>query len=71
MNVTPLPPPTSKLRVMLDQIKRDWLEQVELLELMAKLDHEKFGALVKAGFNAVQAMDLLKAEKIKASITSQ
>jgi hypothetical protein len=67
--ITGLPPvPPNDLRKLLEQIKRGFAEQVELSQLVAKLDREKFKAYVAAGFSEAQALELLKAEKIRAHV---
>lgn len=58
----------SELRKLLDGMKRAMPEHMELLALLAKMDFAKFEAYVAAGFKPEQALDLLKAEKIKASV---
>lgn len=68
-NITGIPKAeASDLRKILDQMTRTMPEQIEVLQLLARLDFEKFKALQAAGFKAEQAMDLMRAEKIKASI---
>lgn len=58
----------SELRKVLETIKRGMPEQMELIAMLAQMDFAKFQAYVAAGFKPEQAIDLLKAEKIKASV---
>lgn len=68
-NITGLPPaPPNELRKILEGLKRGMAEQIELQQLIARLDREKWKAWVEAGFTEQQALDLLKAEKIRANV---
>lgn len=68
-NITGLPQAeASELRKLIDKLSRSLPEHIEMMALLAKADFEKFKALVAAGFTKEQAIDLLKAEKIKASV---
>lgn len=58
----------SDLRKAIDSLVRAMPEQLELATLLAKLDMNTFNAYVAAGFTKEQALDLLKASKIKASV---
>ena len=58
----------SELRKVLEQMKRAMPEHIELVALLARMDFAKFEAYVAAGFKPDQAIDLLKAEKIKAHV---
>lgn len=58
----------SELRKIMDQIIRTMPEQIELAALMAKMDMNTFQSYIAAGFTKDQALDLLKAAKIKAHV---
>lgn len=58
----------SDLRKILDTIKRGMPEQIELIATLARMDFARYEAYVAAGFKSEQAIDLLKAEKIKAHV---
>lgn len=67
--VVGLPPSNpSELRKVLDTLKRGMPDQLELLTMLARMDFAKFEAYIAAGFKPEQAIDLLKAEKIKAHV---
>lgn len=68
-NITGIPPaPATDLRKLLDGWKRNFHEHVELQEMLAKMDKATFDSYVKAGFTKGEAIELLKASKIKANI---
>lgn len=58
----------SELRKAIDGIVRSMPEQVELAALVAKLDMNTYQSYIAAGFTKDQALDLLKASKIKAHV---
>jgi len=58
----------SDLRKIIDKFMRSLPEHIEMLKIMARMDFEQFQAYVKAGFNPEQAMDLIRAGKIKANV---
>lgn len=58
----------SELRKIMDNLIRTMPEQIELAALLAKLDMNTFQSYIAAGFTKDQAMDLLKASKIKAHV---
>lgn len=69
MNLVDLPKQdASKLRKCLDAIKRQLPDQLEMLAVLARIDHAKYQAYVTAGFSKDQAFELMKAEKIKARV---
>lgn len=68
-NITGLPSAkASELRKLLDEVTRTMPDQIEMMKILAKLDFEKFKALVGAGFTKEQALEIVKAEKIQANI---
>lgn len=68
-NITPIPKQdASDLRKVIEGLKRAMPEQVELATLLAKIEFAKYEAYIAAGFSKDQAIDLLKAEKIRASV---
>ena len=70
LSALPAPPP-SNVRKLMENWKRNWTEQEELEELeelLAKADFAKFKSYVKAGFTESQALDLLKANKVKVNL---
>ena len=68
-HITALPKPdATELRKILDTIKRTMPEELELRAVLAQMDFAKFNAYIQAGFKEHQALELLKAEKIKASV---
>lgn len=58
----------SELRKIMGNIIRTMPEQIELAALLAKLDMNTFQSYIAAGFTKDQAMELLKASKIKAHV---
>jgi hypothetical protein len=68
-NITPIPKQdASELRKAIEAMKRAMPEQLELALVLARMDHAKFEAYQTAGFTAAQALELLKAEKIRAHV---
>lgn len=67
MSVTPFPP--DKFKKMLEEAKRRLDDELEAQQIFAKIDRARFLAWVKEGFTEAQAMELLKAEKIKATLS--
>lgn len=47
-------------RAALEQIKRDLEVILEMTSINAKIQYEKYDALVKAGFSPEQALDLVR-----------
>lgn len=58
----------SELRKIIDNLIRAMPDQLELSTLLAKFDMNTYNAYLAAGFTEDQALDLLKASKIKASV---
>lgn len=52
------------LREMMEMMNATWNEQVEIMEMRAKLDKAHFDALVKAGFSKEDALDIIKAKGV-------
>jgi hypothetical protein len=66
---TALPsPPPNELRKFLEQAKRNFNDHVEYVRLCAKMERETFQAYVEAGFTDAQALELLKASKVRAHL---
>ena len=59
------PPSRPVVRDVLNDVKRNFDAHLALQELTAQLDRERFKAWVKAGFTEEQALELLKAEKLR------
>lgn len=66
MSVTPFPP--DKFKKLLEEAKRRLDDELELQTLLARIDRAKWQAWVKEGFTESQALELLKAEKIKVKL---
>ena len=59
------PPSRPGIRDVLNDVKRNFDAHLALQELTAQLDRERFKAWVNAGFTEEQALELLKAEKLR------
>lgn len=67
-NLTEIPQKPDDMQKAIDTLTRLLPQQIILYGLLAKADFAKYEGYVKAGFSKSEALDLLKAEKIKATV---
>ena len=55
---------SQEIKDVLKMLRRDWFDQVELIQLQSKLTSEKYKSLIENGFTEDQALEIIKARGI-------
>lgn len=60
MNIVDLPKTGTDMKALIESVKREMSDQMEIVALLAKMTRHKYECLVAEGFTSEQALELSK-----------